>query len=103
MKYIYAPAIGVVLSLNTGIILTGSTSLNIYIERKDGVSFTRAATIDPVNPMVMNYTIAAGDFDPATPIIFSDYVAVAQVAFSAAAPFSSAPDSFRVLKIGQNP
>lgn len=74
MTKIYKGDIGIIVTVATGITLTGATTTQIKVKKPSGVLATWAASIDGANAQQLNYTTVAGDLNEAGRYFFQAYV-----------------------------
>jgi hypothetical protein len=105
-NYFYAPGTGIVkFQLNTkqkDVVadLTGNSLLQLVYTRPDGTTFIRTGAISSTDTNVIEYTVAAGDFDETLPATFGDYTVYALATFGSNPPIAGDPASFEVRKAG---
>lgn len=63
MAKIYQGDIGILVTVATGITLTGATPTVLNVKKPSGVIVQWTATIDSVNAQQLNYTTQAADLD----------------------------------------
>lgn len=65
MAKIYQGDIGILVTVATGITLTGATPTLLNVKKPSGTTVQWTATIDPINAQQLNYTTLSGDLNEA--------------------------------------
>lgn len=74
MTKIYQNDVGIIVTVATGITLTGATTTQVKVKKPSGALATWTATIDGTNAQQLNYTTIAGDLNEAGRYFFQAYV-----------------------------